>query len=103
MLQTLYTQARALMIDANLPSNFWAEAVNTAVHLHQRTPTKALNGMTPYEKLLSKKPVPDHPRRMGCVAYVEFASEQRKDGKFGACSKKCIMMSLGYVHDTGKI
>jgi hypothetical protein len=101
MLETLNTKARALMIDANLPSNFWAEAINAAVYLHQRTPTKALNGMTPYEKLLSKKPELEHLRRMGCVAYKQIASEQRKDGKFGARSKKCMM--LGYVHDTGKI
>jgi hypothetical protein len=35
MLQTLNTKARALMIEANLPSNFWAEAINTAIYLHQ--------------------------------------------------------------------
>ena len=55
MIQTLNTNARALMIDAHLPPKFWAEAVNTAAYLHQRTPTKTLNGTTPYERLFSRK------------------------------------------------
>jgi hypothetical protein len=57
--------------------------------------------MTPYERLFSKKPALEHLRRMGCVAYKQIATEQRREGKFGARSKKCMM--LGYVHDTTKI
>jgi hypothetical protein len=57
--------------------------------------------MTPYERLFSKKPALEHIRRMGCVAYMQIALEQRREGKFGARSKKCMM--LGYVYDTRKI
>jgi hypothetical protein len=60
ILQTLNTTVRALMIDANLHSNFRAKAVNTALYLHERIPTKALNCMMPYEKLFSKKPALEH-------------------------------------------
>jgi hypothetical protein len=34
---------------AAMPGMFWGEAVATAVYLLNRAPTKAVNGMTPYE------------------------------------------------------
>jgi hypothetical protein len=41
--------ARALLKQRRPPARFWGGAVVTAVHLLNRAPTKALNGMTPYE------------------------------------------------------
>ena len=46
---TLVECAKSMIFHANMPINFWAEAVNTAVHLHNRSPTKSLNMKTPYE------------------------------------------------------
>ena len=47
--QTVVAMARALLKQRGLPARFWGEAVVTAVHLLNRAPTKALQGMTPYE------------------------------------------------------
>jgi hypothetical protein len=41
--------ARALLKQRGMPTEFWGEAVMTAVHLHNRSPTKSLEGKTPYE------------------------------------------------------
>jgi hypothetical protein len=41
---------------ANLPKNLWAEAINHAVWLKNRTSTKVLGNQTPYEKLYKSKP-----------------------------------------------
>ncbi len=38
-----------MLTDAKLPHSFWAEAVSAAVYLRNRSPTKALKDMTPFE------------------------------------------------------
>ena len=54
--RTLVESAKSMMFHANVPINFWAEAVNTAVHLQNRNPTESLNMKTPYEYWFGKKP-----------------------------------------------
>ncbi|KAG6521833.1 hypothetical protein ZIOFF_018966 [Zingiber officinale] len=39
-----------------LPKSFWAEAVNAAVYILNRSPTKAVPNKTPYEAWLQRKP-----------------------------------------------
>ena len=36
-----------MMIDTNIPISFWAEMINTASYLRQRSPTIALENRTP--------------------------------------------------------
>jgi IS30 family transposase len=47
--QTIVGMARALLKQRGIPTVFWGEAVVTAVYILNRSPTKALNGRTPYE------------------------------------------------------
>jgi hypothetical protein len=42
MICTITEKARAMMIDSQAPIQFWGEAVNTAVCLHQRSPNEGL-------------------------------------------------------------
>ena len=90
MIQNINTRVRSIMIDANIPMQFWAEIVNTAVYLQARTPTAALQGKTPYETLHQKianaiegvdqmKPRINHLRRIGCVAYHRIPDETFKN------------------------
>jgi hypothetical protein len=72
-------------------NEFWAElAVNTTVYVRNRSPTKALNGITPYECLFEKKPDVSNLRVFGCVTYVHIPDNQRK--KLDAKSRKSIFM-----------
>jgi hypothetical protein len=87
MIRTINSKARCMLIDTKLPMRFWAEAVRTAVYLHQRTATAAGNHITPYKKLLSQKPNLDHLRRFGCTAYKYIPKDQRSDKKFGERSR----------------
>lgn len=47
---------RIMLADSNLPHRFWEEALSTAVYLRNRSPTKAVEGITPFEAWHGSKP-----------------------------------------------
>jgi transposase InsO family protein len=65
--QTVVEMARSLMKSMQVPATFWAEAVRTAVHILNRSPTRSLKGVTPYEAWRGRKPKVDYFRTFGCV------------------------------------
>jgi hypothetical protein len=52
----LLERVRALLHQADLPKNLWAEVIKFAVWLKNRTSTKALGNVMPYERLYGQKP-----------------------------------------------
>jgi transposase InsO family protein len=58
--QTVVAMARALLKQRRMPSRFWGEAVMTAVHILNRSPTKALKNATPYEAWNGRAPTVSH-------------------------------------------
>ena len=44
-----------MLLDANLPKHYCAEALSNAVYLKNCCPTKAVEGMTPFEVWYCKK------------------------------------------------
>ena len=46
----------SMLYEANFSQNFWAEAVTTAVYLRNRSPSKFLKNVTPYEIFNKNKP-----------------------------------------------
>ena len=93
MNRTLVETVRSLLFYANLSHKFWGEALSTAAYLHNRSPTKAVKGMTPYEAWTGEKPKVDHLRIFGCQAFVHVPKDERK--KLDSKSKKCILMGYG--------
>ena len=67
MNRTLVEAVRSMLADAQPPHNFWAEALSTAVYLRNRSPTKAVKEMTPFEAWVGEKPNIEHLRIFGCV------------------------------------
>ena len=67
----LITTARALLKQRKLSAEFWGEAVTTAYALLNRTPTKSLAGMTPFEAWHGRKPNVHYLRTFGCVVHVK--------------------------------
>src|SRR5438046_4357416 len=98
-IRSIVEKARCMLYDARLGARFWAEAVSTAVYLLNRSPTRALEGQTPYEAWYGSRPSLHHLRRFGCNAFVHVPPEKRK--KLQAKSRCCVM--LGYVHNTTKL
>lgn len=57
--------------DSGLHHFLWGEAVRNAMWLKNRTPTKALQGATPFEPSTGK--MPDGDRRSGSVLRVAIS------------------------------
>lgn len=68
--RTIIEMARCLLLQSKLPQAFWAEAVATACYIRNRSPTTALGGMSPYEKLKGEKPDVSNLHIFGSTVYV---------------------------------
>ena len=78
--RTLVETARCLLDQSNLPTHFWAEAINTANHIRNRCISKSLDGRTPYELWHGTKPDISYLRSFGCK--VLFLNKTPNKGKF---------------------
>ena len=93
MNRTLVEATRAMLVAANLPHRFWAEALSTATYLRNRSPTKAVPGMTPFEAWTGEKPRVDGLRVFGCQAFAHIPKDERK--KLDSKSRKCVLLGYG--------
>ncbi|KAJ0764367.1 putative RNA-directed DNA polymerase [Helianthus annuus] len=93
----LVEMARALMLESKVPKSFWPEAINTAVYLLNRLPTKALNLKTPIDALstFTKLPPPLTlpPRVFGCTVFPHIPKTERS--KLEPCAEKCVFVGYG--------
>ena len=94
--RTLVETARSMMHHASVPTQFWAEATNTALYLKDRSPCVALKDKTPYQCMFNEKPDVSNLKVFGCTAFVHIPPRSRK--KFVAKSKKMIF--VGYPKGT---
>jgi hypothetical protein len=120
MIHTITEEAVATMIDSQVRVQFRGEALNTAVCLHQRSPTEALKKIidhdcyqAPYEMpfdMLHALGKPTHNAdgkkisyqaslhnlcQFGCYPSRLIPEDQQR-GKFSLTSKPCMM--VGYTH-----
>ena len=96
MNQTLVESVRSMLADANLHHEFQAEALSTAVYLQNRSAMKAVDGMTPFEAWMKKKPSVSHLRIFGCKAFSHILNDER--GKLDCKAKRCIF--VGYREES---
>lgn len=90
--RTLTEKARCMLIDSKLPKRFWAEAVNNAVYVANRSPHKSLK-LTPEEMWNGRKPDVSHMRVFGCAAM--FFVPKQKRLKWDAKSEHGIFLGYG--------
>ncbi|MCO5554758.1 hypothetical protein L7F22_008292 [Adiantum nelumboides] len=90
--RTIMEMARAMLAHASLPRSYWAEACNTAVYIQNRSPTHALQDMTPFQTYYGRKPTVSHFRVFGCSAFVHIPKEKRQKLDF----KSRKLLFLGY-------
>jgi hypothetical protein len=93
MNRTLNERARSMRLHAGLPKAFWADAINTAAYLINRSPSVPLDMKLPEEEWTRKKVNLSHLRIFGCVSYVHIDSENRD--KLDAKARKCYFIGYG--------
>ena len=76
--QTVLGMVRSMLKAMRMPGWFWGEAVLTAIFILNRSPTRSLEGITPYEAWYGSKPPVHFFRTFGCVAHVKAAGGHLK-------------------------
>jgi transposase InsO family protein len=90
--RTIIETARCLRLNAELPKIFWAEAVDMACYIINRSPRVALDGKVAEEVWTGQEVDYSFMRIFGCPAYVHISGEDRS--KLDPKSKKCILFGF---------
>ena len=77
--RTLVEKVRALLHMANLPKMMWGEALRHSTWLKNRTSTRALGGITPWQTLYGTAPDLSHLKRFGEPVWVHDADGSKLD------------------------
>ncbi|OWY91192.1 polyprotein [Phytophthora megakarya] len=96
MNRTVMEKARSMLHYKGVSAMWWAEAINTAVYLINRSTNSMRSTTTPYELSFKDKPRLNHLRVFGSVGYAHVDKSKRT--KLEAKSFKC--MFLGYAEDS---
>ncbi|XP_074306293.1 uncharacterized protein LOC141641533 [Silene latifolia] len=88
--QHILNVARALRFQSGLPIKFWGECVLAAAFVINRTPSRVLQGVTPYERIYQKCPNFDMLRVFGSLCFAH--NQKSKGDKFASRSRKCVFM-----------
>lgn len=98
-IRTIMESARSMLYARDTPLKLWAEAVNCAVYLLNRSSSSQTKDITPYELWTGNKPCLTHVRVFGSEGYVHIPDEKRKklDKK-----SKCMLL-VGYDNQNYKM
>ncbi|XP_060202125.1 uncharacterized protein LOC132630572 [Lycium barbarum] len=88
--RTLLEKAQCMLSNAKVPKEFWAEAVNTACYVVNRSPASVIDFKTPNEVWSGKLSDYSYLRVFGCFAYYHVS-----DGKLEPRARKSLFM--GYA------
>ena len=90
--RTLLDMGRTMLREYNLPTYFWAEAINTACYVSNRVLIRPLLNKTPYELWNGRKPRVSYFRVFGCKCFI--LNNKDNLGKFDSKTDEGIF--LGY-------
>ncbi|KAJ9541588.1 hypothetical protein OSB04_028094 [Centaurea solstitialis] len=99
--RTLIEAARSMLSEANLATQFWAEAVNTACYTQNRSLIVKLFRRTPYELFRNRKPSIEHLHIFGCVCYI--LNNKDNLGKFDSKSDDGIFLGYSSISKTYRV
>ena len=90
--QHLLNVARALFFQSHTPSKYWSECLLTATFLINRTPSRSIGNISPYQKLYNEQPNYSFLRNFGCLAFTSTLSAHRQ--KFQPRARAAVF--IGY-------
>lgn len=93
--RSIVEKARSMLAQSSLSKAYWEDAFKTAVYLKNRSPHRALERKTPFEKWNGNKGDLTHLRVFGCRALIQVPACQRK--KLDLKTKEVIF--VGYSED----
>ena len=97
--KTIVEMAKAMLSQAKLPRSLWGEALNMAVYIKNRIPTRGVEGkVTPYERWYGRKSELSYMRIFGCNAYAYVQGKQR--GKLDSKTEKYRLVGYSF-HSRG--
>ncbi|KAJ9556551.1 hypothetical protein OSB04_011165 [Centaurea solstitialis] len=99
--RTLIEAARSMLSEANLATQFWAEAVNTACYTQNRSLIVMRFRRTPYELFRNRKPSIEHLHIFGCVCYI--LNNKDNLGKFDSKSDDGIFLGYSSISKTYRV
>ncbi|KAJ9538735.1 hypothetical protein OSB04_031468 [Centaurea solstitialis] len=99
--RTLIEAARSMLSEANLATQFWAEAVNTACYTQNRYLIVKRFRRTPYELFRNRKPSIEHLHIFGCVCYI--LNNKDNLGKFDSKSDDGIFLGYSSISKTYRV
>lgn len=95
-MRTLVEAARSMIHSKSLSLKYWAEAINTAVYVLNRTGSSPVKGKTPYELWFKRIPKINHLRCFGSEVFIHVPKEKRR--KWDSKAERGIF--VGYCDDT---
>lgn len=90
--RTVIEMARTMLQAKEIKNEFWAEAVNTAVYILNRTGKSSVVGKSPYELWFGSEANVNHLRVFGSKVYIHVPKQCRR--KLDAKSLECLF--VGY-------
>ncbi|KAJ9556599.1 hypothetical protein OSB04_011213 [Centaurea solstitialis] len=99
--RTLVEAARSMLSEANLATQFWAEAVNTACYTQNTSLIVKRFRRTPYELFRNRKPSIEHLHIFGCVSYI--LNNKDNLGKFDSKSDDGIFLGYSSISKTYRV
>ncbi|UYV64950.1 hypothetical protein LAZ67_3002548 [Cordylochernes scorpioides] len=93
--RSLIEGTRAFLIEAELPTYFWAEAMDAFTYIKNRTPSRHNKRCTPEDLFTGRKPTIGHLKIFGCLS--EMWTPKHKRSKFGKITKTAIF--VGYSNN----
>lgn len=92
---------RSLLARGRVLNTFWPEAVNWSIHVLNRSPTFAVQNMTPEEAWSGRRPAVDHFRIFGWISYAHIPDVKRK--KLDDKAEKCVFLGVSEASKAYKL
>lgn len=89
---TILNMVWSILTRSGIQKGFWPEAVTWSVHILNRSPTLAVQNVTPQEAWSGHKPSVEHFRIFGCIAYAHIPDQKRS--KLDDKGEKCIFLGV---------
>lgn len=94
MNRILLDRVRTMLVDAQLPETYWYDSLRYTAHIHNVTPTRALDGIRPEEAWSGNKPDVSDLKIFGSRFFVHILDPQR--GKLSARLLICTFIDLAH-------